>query len=80
MWFPVHLYTGSLPNYSGQLAELIVYIIPPAYVLVPINLWNSMNKFSGLKIESCSAIITDYVPLSLLYACAIKQKGLRNKV
>ena len=28
VWFPVHLYTGKLPNYSGQLTELIVHIIP----------------------------------------------------
>ena len=26
--FPVHLYTGKLPNSSDQLAELIVHIIP----------------------------------------------------
>ena len=28
VWFPVHLSTGKLPNSSGQLAELIVHIIP----------------------------------------------------
>ena len=28
VWFPVHLYTDSLPNSSGQLTELIVHIIP----------------------------------------------------
>ena len=28
VWFPVHLYTGEHPNSSGQLAELIVHIIP----------------------------------------------------
>ena len=28
VWFPVHLYTGLLPNSSGQLAELIIHIIP----------------------------------------------------
>ena len=28
VWFSVHLYTGPLPNSSGQWAELIVHIIP----------------------------------------------------
>ena len=28
VWFPVHLDTGKTPNSSGQLAELIVHIIP----------------------------------------------------
>ena len=28
VWFPIHLYIGQLPNSSGQLAELIVHIIP----------------------------------------------------
>ena len=28
VWFPSHLYIGVIPNPSGQLAELIVYIIP----------------------------------------------------
>ena len=28
VWFPSHLYAGLIPNSSGQLAELIVYIIP----------------------------------------------------
>ena len=28
MWFPSQLYIGVIPNSSGQLAELIVYIIP----------------------------------------------------
>ena len=28
VWFPSHLYIGVIPNSSGQLAELIVYIIP----------------------------------------------------
>ena len=28
MWFPSHVYVGLIPNSSGQLAELIVYIIP----------------------------------------------------
>ena len=29
VWFPAHLYIAVIPNSSGQLAELIVYIIPP---------------------------------------------------
>ena len=29
VWFPSHLYVGLILNSSGQLAELIVYIIPP---------------------------------------------------
>ena len=29
VWFPAHLYDPVIPNSSGQLAELIVYIIPP---------------------------------------------------
>ena len=29
VWFPVHLWGPLIPNSSGQLAELIVYIIPP---------------------------------------------------
>ena len=28
VWFPSHLYRGVIPNSSGQLAEIIVYIIP----------------------------------------------------
>ena len=28
VWFLVHLYAALIPNSSGQLAELIVYIIP----------------------------------------------------
>ena len=28
VWFLVHLYVALIPNSSGQLAELIVYIIP----------------------------------------------------
>ena len=28
VWFLAHLYTGQLPNSSGQLAELIVHINP----------------------------------------------------
>ena len=28
MWFLVHLYVGLIPNFSGQLTELLVYIIP----------------------------------------------------
>ena len=28
MWFLVHLYVGLIPNSGGQLAELIVHIIP----------------------------------------------------
>ena len=28
VWFPVHLYIGLIPNSSGQLAELLVCIIP----------------------------------------------------
>ena len=27
VWFPSHLYVALIPNSSGQLAELIVYII-----------------------------------------------------
>ena len=29
VWFSEHLYGHVIPNSSGQLAELIVYIIPP---------------------------------------------------
>ena len=29
VWFLVHVYVGLIPNASGQLAELIVYIILP---------------------------------------------------
>ena len=29
VWFPVHLLGHLIPNSSSQLAELIVYIIPP---------------------------------------------------
>ena len=29
VWFQTHLYGSEIPNCSGQLAELIVYIIPP---------------------------------------------------
>ena len=28
VWFLVHLYVGLIPNSSGQLADLIVYMIP----------------------------------------------------
>ena len=28
VWFPSHLYTGVIPNSTGQLSELIVYSIP----------------------------------------------------
>ena len=28
VWFLEHLYVGLIPNSSGELAELIVYIIP----------------------------------------------------
>ena len=28
VWFASHLYIGMIPNFSGQFAELIVYIIP----------------------------------------------------
>ena len=28
VWFPIHLGIPALPNSSGQLAELIVHIIP----------------------------------------------------
>ena len=28
-WFLTHLQGPVIPNYSGQLAELIVYVIPP---------------------------------------------------
>ena len=27
VWFPSHLYIGVIPNSSGQLAELIIYIL-----------------------------------------------------
>ena len=29
VWFLDHLYIPLIPNSSGQLAELIVYVIPP---------------------------------------------------
>ena len=29
VWFPAHLYGPVIPKFSGQLAKLIVYIIPP---------------------------------------------------
>ena len=29
VWFLVHLYVPLIQNSSGELAELIVYIIPP---------------------------------------------------
>ena len=29
VWFLTHFWGPKIPNYSGQLAELIVYIIPP---------------------------------------------------
>ena len=28
VWFLVHLYVGLIPNSSGQVVEIIVYIIP----------------------------------------------------
>ena len=28
VWFLVHLYVALIPNSSGQLAKLIIYIIP----------------------------------------------------
>ena len=28
VWFPSHFYIGVIPNSSGQLVELFVYIIP----------------------------------------------------
>ena len=28
VWFPSHLYMGVIQNCSGQLAEIVVYIIP----------------------------------------------------
>ena len=34
VWFPVHLDTGQIPNSSGQLAELIVHIIPQEYICI----------------------------------------------
>ena len=27
-WFPSHLYNDVIPNFNGQLAELIAYTIP----------------------------------------------------
>ena len=29
VWFPEHLWGHVIPNSSGQLAKLLVYIIPP---------------------------------------------------
>ena len=34
LWFLVHLYVGLIPNSSGQLAELIVYIISPDEICI----------------------------------------------
>ena len=34
MWFPALLYGTVIPNCSGQLAELIVYIIPPEWICI----------------------------------------------
>ena len=34
VWFLVHLYFAFIPNSSGELAELIVYIIPLEYVSI----------------------------------------------
>ena len=37
MWFPIHLYTGQLPNSSGQLAELTVHIIPLEQICIVVT-------------------------------------------
>ena len=37
VWFSEHLYGPAIPNSSGQLAELIVYIIPPEYICIVIK-------------------------------------------
>ena len=34
VWFPALLYGPVIPNCSGQLAELIVYIIPPEWIWI----------------------------------------------
>ena len=34
VWFPALLYGPVIPNCSGQLAELIVYIIPPEWICI----------------------------------------------
>ena len=34
VWFPALLYGPVIPNCSGQLAELIVYIIPPEWIRI----------------------------------------------
>ena len=34
VWFVAHLYVGLIPKSSGQLAELIVYIIPLEYICI----------------------------------------------
>ena len=34
VWFPALLYGTVIPNCSGQLTELIVYIIPPEWICI----------------------------------------------
>ena len=34
VWFPALLYGPVIPNRSGKLAELIVYIIPPEWICI----------------------------------------------
>ena len=34
VWFLVHLYVGLISNSRGQLAEIIIYIIPLEYICI----------------------------------------------
>ena len=53
VWFLSHLYVGLIPNSSGQLAELIVFVIPLEHICIV-----TRARFLSLvrsKLRLCSA-------------------------
>ena len=44
VWFVVHLHVGLISNSSGQLAELIVYIIPREYICIVTRSYSNRLK------------------------------------
>ena len=50
MWFPSHVYVGLISNSSGQLAELIVYIIPLGSPGAKMGTWKCL-RVQGFMID-----------------------------
>ena len=66
-WFPVHLYTGQLPNSSGRLVELIVHIIYSIRVdlhshQILLNFPHLTHRIGSHKVRRLVAVARQYSP------------------